>query len=161
MSTDDLRTHLRSILPEHMLPATYAIVEALPLTPSGKLSRNNLPDPNEAAPRSIAGSVPRTPVEIALARLWSEILEVDSVGVQDNFFELGGHSLLATRVVSRIRDEFGADLPVRLMFDNPTIEALALATVESILEKRGDDQIARLLADLEQMPDEAAHSLTR
>lgn len=73
-----------------MLPATYAIVEALPLTPSGKLSRNNLPDPNEAAPRSIAGSVPRTPVEIALARLWSEILEVDSVGVQDNFFELGG-----------------------------------------------------------------------
>jgi acyl carrier protein len=95
-------------------------------------------------------------VEIALARLWSEILQVPSVGIKDNFFELGGHSLLATRVISRIRDEFGAELPVRLMFDNPTVEALALATVESMREKRGDDQIARLLAELEQMPDEAA-----
>ncbi|WP_338426260.1 amino acid adenylation domain-containing protein [Sphingopyxis kveilinensis] len=161
VSPDDLRAHLRAILPEHMIPATYVVMESLPLTPSGKLSRSNLPDPNEATSRSITGAVPRTPVEIALARLWSEILEVESVGVQDNFFELGGHSLLATRVVSRIRDDFGVDLPVRLMFDNPTVEALALAIVESMLEKRGDDQIARLLADIEQMPDEAAHSLTR
>jgi len=68
----------------------------------------------------------------------------------------GGHSLLATRVISRIRDEFGADLPVRLMFDNPTVEALAIATVEAMLETRGDDQIARLLADLEQTPEEVS-----
>ena len=138
-----------------MIPATYVIVGSLPLTPSGKLSRSNLPDPQEETSHSITGAIPRTPVEIALARLWSEILQVQSVGIKDNFFELGGHSLLATRVISRIRDEFGAELPVRLMFDNPTIEALALATVESMLEKRGDDQIARLLAELEQMPEEA------
>jgi hypothetical protein len=129
---------------------------SLPLTPSGKLSRSNLPDPQEEASHSIAGAVPRTPVEIALVRLWSEILQVPSVGIKDNFFELGGHSLLATRVISRIRDEFGAELPVRLMFDNPTVEALALATVEAMLEKRGDNQVARLLAELEQMPDKAA-----
>ncbi|WP_457812474.1 amino acid adenylation domain-containing protein [Sinorhizobium meliloti] len=156
VSTEDLRAHLRTILPEHMIPTSYVIMESLPLTPSGKLSRSNLPDPHEAASRPIIGAVPSTPVEIALARLWSEILQVDKVGVKDNFFELGGHSLLATRVVSWIRDEFGVDLPVRLMFDNPTVEALALATVEGMLETRGDDQIARLLADLEQMPEEAA-----
>lgn len=155
VSTEDLRAHLRAILPEQMIPATYVIVGSLPLTPSGKLSRSNLPDPQEEAPHSITGAVPRTPVEIALVRLWSEILQVQSVGIRDNFFELGGHSLLATRVISRIRDEFGAELPVRLMFDNPTVEALALATVEAMLEKRGDDQIARRLAELGQMPDEA------
>ncbi|MGY2990309.1 amino acid adenylation domain-containing protein [Bradyrhizobium sp. USDA 4508] len=156
VSTEDLRAHLRAILPEQMIPATYVIVGSLPLTPSGKLSRSNLPDPQEEASHSITGAVPRTPVEIALARLWSEILQVPSVGIKDNFFELGGHSLLATRVISRIRDKFGAELPVRLMFDNPTVEALALATLESMQEKRGDEQIARLLAELEQMPDEAA-----
>ncbi|RXH11368.1 amino acid adenylation domain-containing protein [Bradyrhizobium guangzhouense] len=160
VSTEDLRAHLRAILPEQMIPATYVIVGSLPLTPSGKLSRNNLPDPQEEASHSTAGAVPRTPVEIALVRLWSDILQVPSVGIKDNFFELGGHSLLATRVISRIRDEFGAELPVRLMFDNPTVEALAQATVESMMEKRGDDQIDRLLAKLEQTPEEAAHSLT-
>lgn len=159
VSTEDLRAHLRAILPDQMIPGTYVIMGSLPLTPSGKLSRSNLPDPQEEPSHSITGAIPRTPVEIALARLWSEILQVQSVGIKDNFFELGGHSLLATRVISRIRDEFGAELPVRLMFDNPTIEALALATVESMLEKRGDDQIARLLAEVEQMPDEAAYSL--
>jgi len=156
VSTEDLRTHLRAILPEQMIPATYVIMGSLPLTPSGKLSRSNLPDPQEEVSHFTTGAVPRTPVEIALARLWSEILQVENVGIKDNFFELGGHSLLATRVISRIRDEFGADLPVRLMFDNPTVEALALATLDSMLEKRGDDQIARRLAELEQMPDEAA-----
>ncbi|MCF6751043.1 phosphopantetheine-binding protein, partial [Escherichia coli] len=111
-STEDLRAHLRAILPEQMIPATYVVVGSLPLTPSGKLSRSNLPDPQGEASHSVTGAVPRTPVEIALARMWSEILQVPSVGIKDNFFELGGHSLLATRVISRIRDEFGAELPV-------------------------------------------------
>ncbi len=156
VSTEDLRAHLRAILPEHMIPTSHVIMGSLPLTPSGKLSRSNLPDPHEAASSPGIGALPSTPVEIALARLWSEILQVENVGVKDNFFELGGHSLLATRVISRIRDEFGADLPVRLMFDNPTVEALAIATVEAMLETRGDDQIARLLADLEQTPEEVS-----
>jgi acyl-coenzyme A synthetase/AMP-(fatty) acid ligase/acyl carrier protein len=150
VSTEDLRAHLRAILPEQMIPATYTIMESLPLTPSGKLNRNNLPDPQEETSHSVTDAIPRTPVEIALVRMWCEILQVHSVGIKDNFFELGGHSLLATRVISRIRDEFGAELPVRLMFDNPTVEALALAIVESMLKKGGDNQIA----------DAAAHSLT-
>lgn len=150
VSSEDLRAHLRAILPEQMIPAAYIIMGSLPLTPSGKLSRSNLPDPQEETSHSVTSAIPRTPVETALVRLWCEILQVQSVGIKDNFFELGGHSLLATRVISRIRDEFGADLPVRLMFDQPTVEALALAIVESTLEKRGGDQIA----------DAAAHSLT-
>jgi len=132
VSTEDLRAHLRAILPEQMIPATYIIMASLPLTPSGKLSRSNLPDPQEETSHSVADAIPRTPVEIAMVRMWCEILQVQSVGIKDDFFELGGHSLLATRVISRIRDEFGVELPVRLMFDNPTVESLALATVESI-----------------------------
>lgn len=155
VSPEDLRAHLRALLPEHMIPTSHVVMGSLPLTPSGKLSRSHLPDPNEAVSSPGIAALPTTPVEIALARLWSEVLQVEAVGIKDNFFDLGGHSLLATRVISRIRDEFGADLPVRLMFDKPTVEALALATVEAMRETQAGDQVADLRADLESRPEES------
>jgi amino acid adenylation domain-containing protein len=157
-SVQELRRHLASLLPEYMIPSSFAVLSSLPLTPSGKLNRRALPGPDSPAaatelPPAIAA---RTPVEEAFTRIWREILELPRVGVQDNFFELGGHSLLATRVISRIRDEFNVDLPVRRMFETPTIEALALSVVEATLEAQNLDETAQLLAEIEQMSDEEA-----
>ncbi|HST62930.1 MAG TPA: amino acid adenylation domain-containing protein [Longimicrobium sp.] len=120
----ELRAHLRGSLPEYMVPGAFMALEGLPLTPSGKLDRRALPAPAQGG----AGEdyeAPRTPEQEALAGIWAELLRVERVGVHDNFFELGGHSLLATRVVSRVRQELGVDLPLRALFEAPTVEGLA------------------------------------
>ncbi|HYH45005.1 MAG TPA: amino acid adenylation domain-containing protein, partial [Thermoanaerobaculia bacterium] len=121
-----LRGHLQDRLPEFMIPSAWVPLEALPLTPNGKVDRRALArlgvpraEPAEAA------VAPRTPTEELLAGLWTEILKLERVGVEDDFFELGGHSLLATRVVSRVREAFGVELPVRALFESPRIAALA------------------------------------
>lgn len=156
-TVQDLRRHLASLLPEYMVPSSFAVMASLPLTPSGKLNRRALPAPDLPATAELASAIAaRTPVEEALTRIWREILELPRVGVQDNFFELGGHSLLATRVISRIRDEFNVDLPVRRMFETPTIEALALSVVEATLAAQSLDETAQLLAEIEQMSEEEA-----
>jgi amino acid adenylation domain-containing protein len=156
-TVQDLRRHLGALLPEYMMPSSFALMGSLPLTPSGKLNRRALPAPDLPAAVELASAIAaRTPVEEALTRIWREILELPRVGVQDNFFELGGHSLLATRVISRIRDEFNVDLPVRRMFETPTIEALALSVVEATLSAQSLDETAQLLAEIEQMSDEEA-----
>ncbi len=121
---DALRAHLLRTLPEYMVPAAFAVVERLPLTPNGKLDVRALPAPALAAGE--AGHVaPRTPVEEVLAAVWAEVLGVERVGVHDGFFELGGHSLLATRIVSRVREALGVELPLRAFFDAPTVAGLA------------------------------------
>jgi amino acid adenylation domain-containing protein len=132
---DDLRAHLRRTLPEHMVPSAFVSIDAVPLTRNGKVDRAALPAPDFAADeRRIA---PRTPVEAVLAELWASLLGLDAVGVEDDFFDLGGHSLLATRVVSRVREVFGVEATVRLLFEAPTVAALA-RRVEAL---RGADPI--------------------
>ncbi|MFY0566439.1 amino acid adenylation domain-containing protein [Archangium lansingense] len=130
-STAELRTHLKQHLPEHMVPSTFVVLEQLPLTPNGKINRKALPAP-EASNDTAAGYIaPRTPTEEKLASIWSEVLSVPRVGAEDNFFELGGHSLLATRVLSRLRTAFQVELPVRALFEAPTLSALALKIDEA------------------------------
>ena len=135
-TTTDLRRFLADRLPEHMIPAVFVPLESFPLTPSGKLDRRALPKPEGDRPRLEKEYVPpASEVEEALAAIWAEALGVERVGVLDNFFELGGHSLLATQVVARIRERLQVDLPLIALFQMPTIEQLAVAVEEAILDK--------------------------
>ena len=121
-----LREHLKGRLPEFMIPSAFVMLEAFPLTPSGKVDRRTLPEPGLAAGRRhLATVAPRGPVEELIAGIWCELLRVDRVGSDDSFFELGGHSLLATQLVSRLRRVFGVELPVRQLFEAPTLSRLA------------------------------------
>jgi amino acid adenylation domain-containing protein len=131
---DELRQFLKERLPDYMIPSAFVSLEALPLTPSGKLDRNALPTPSRARSTRADYVPPRTPVEEALAHVWAEVLEVEPLGVHDDFFELGGHSLLATQIASRIRDLFQIDLPLRTLFDAPTIAGIG-AKIEQTLHR--------------------------
>ena len=133
-----LRGRLEEKLPDYMIPASFVILDALPLTPNGKVDRRALPAPDET--RSGGDFVaPSTPVEELLARLWAEVLGIESVGMRDDFFALGGHSLLATRLISRVRESFGVELPVRSLFEAPTVRDLA-GHVEAALRNRTGEQ---------------------
>ncbi|MCA9937733.1 MAG: amino acid adenylation domain-containing protein, partial [Anaerolineales bacterium] len=115
---------LRQKLPDYMIPSTYVLLEKLPLTSSGKLDRRNLPAPDSLLPaRSL--TPPRTPVEEIIVDIWTQVLPASPIGRDDNFFSLGGHSLLATRVINRLRQTFATDLPLRLLFEEPTVARLA------------------------------------
>ncbi|HEX8271798.1 MAG TPA: amino acid adenylation domain-containing protein, partial [Longimicrobiaceae bacterium] len=119
-----LRAHLAERLPEYMVPAAFVHMDALPVNPNGKLDRRALPAP-DLAPTGERYEAPRTPAEEVLAGIWAEVLGVERVGVEDGFFDLGGHSLLATRVVSRVRQVFGVEVPLRALFEGPTVAELA------------------------------------
>ncbi|HEU4342757.1 MAG TPA: condensation domain-containing protein, partial [Candidatus Binatia bacterium] len=129
LSVTELRNFLEQKLPQYMIPSGFVTLEALPRNPNGKVDRNALP-PDSQRPLLDQGFVePRTEIEELVARVWREVLKLKEVGVYDNFFKLGGHSLLATRVISRIRDLFHIDMPLRTVFQAPTIVGLAQAVV--------------------------------
>ncbi|MFL6202421.1 MAG: amino acid adenylation domain-containing protein, partial [Thermoanaerobaculia bacterium] len=118
-----LRAHLRAGLPDYMVPSFFVFLDAMPVTANGKVDRRALPAPDRD--RSEAqGAAPGTPTELALAALWREILGVERIGLHDSFFDLGGHSLRATQVISRLRQTCGVDLPLRLLFEAPTVAGL-------------------------------------
>ncbi|HEY7510304.1 MAG TPA: amino acid adenylation domain-containing protein, partial [Vicinamibacteria bacterium] len=119
-----LRGDLLERLPEYMVPSAFVSLPALPLSPNGKVDRRALPAPGETAPGR-RGGVLRTPAEEALAAIWADVLGRGPVGPEDNFFELGGHSLLATRVVSQARRTFEVEIPLRALFEAPTVRGLA------------------------------------
>ncbi len=134
----ELRERLRERLPEYMVPSVVVALEALPLTPSGKTDRRALPAPGraDAADTFLA---PRTPVEEILAGIWAAVLKAERVGVRDDFFALGGHSLVGTQVAARVRDAFRVELPLRALFEAPTVEGLAARVERARAESAGED----------------------
>jgi amino acid adenylation domain-containing protein len=149
-SLRNLRRVLMEAIPAYMVPSTFVLLDALPKTPNGKLDAAALPVPASTRPElddSYQG--PRTPVEETLTEIWMNVLGLDRVGVHDNFFELGGHSLLATRVISRARDAFFVELPLRDLFLNPTVAGLAMAIAERQAERVAPAELERLLSELE------------
>jgi amino acid adenylation domain-containing protein len=121
----ELQEWLRARLPDYMVPAAYVFLTALPLSPNGKVDRKALPQPEpEAGRREFAA--PGTPTEVLLAKIWSEALGVERIGLEDNFFDLGGHSLLATRLISRIRKTFHIDLGLSALLQSPKLGGLAM-----------------------------------
>ncbi|MEV6681883.1 amino acid adenylation domain-containing protein [Streptomyces erythrochromogenes] len=122
-TTAELRSWLEDRLPRHMVPSGFVVLDALPLTPHGKLDRKALPVP-QAPATNPRGRMPRTPQESVLADLFAEVLGIPSVTIDDNFFELGGHSLLATRLISRIRTTLHTEVPLATLFQHPTIATL-------------------------------------
>lgn len=148
LSSTVLRSMLAKKLPRYMLPALFVQLRVMPKTPGGKLDRMALPIPQQAIAESFVP--PATPLEKSLVSIWCELLGLDQVSVNANFFELGGHSLLAVQLQTRIRESIGVDLPLRALFEHPTIEALAVALVEAQLSELDDQDFERLLLELEQ-----------
>ena len=150
-----LRHHLMERLPDYMMPSAFVVVEAFPLTPNGKVDRQALPAPEQAGRRIDATvSVPRTPIEVALAEIWSEVLGVDRISRDDSFFELGGHSLMATQVISKIREVFCVELPFVSLFEAPTIGGLAVTVLKTLTEQTDRHTLARLLGEIEQLSEQ-------
>ncbi|HEY9640849.1 MAG TPA: amino acid adenylation domain-containing protein, partial [Coleofasciculaceae cyanobacterium] len=136
----DLRQFLKSKLPDYMLPSTFVRLDALPLTANGKVDRRALqllaptPEPVDSP------QMPQTTIEQTIATLWQQILGLEQIGIHDNFFEIGGHSLLATQLMSRVRDAFQMEVPLRNLFETPTIAGLA----NTIATMRWTTQLHRL-----------------
>jgi acyl carrier protein len=170
-----LRAFLEERLPPHAVPQRFLALDRMPLTPNGKVDRRELArrvaEAGAAPPEAPEGHVaPRTRLEQALAEIWTGFLPVARVGVRDDFFDLGGHSLIATRIAARIRRDFGVALPLAVLFEEPTVERLALvleaegaafgrpgqaapaagpAGAESLSEEELDALLGRMLAERE------------
>ncbi|MCY1016471.1 non-ribosomal peptide synthetase [Pyxidicoccus sp. MSG2] len=125
LSASQVREAMKGALPEFMVPSAFVGLPALPLTANGKVDRKALPAPEAESASEGGASAPRTAMEEVVAGIWAPLLGLERVGADDNFFTLGGHSLLATRVVSRLREVLGRAVPVRLLFEAPTVAALA------------------------------------
>ncbi|MBX9256330.1 amino acid adenylation domain-containing protein [Desmonostoc muscorum CCALA 125] len=150
-----LRNFLKTKLPDYMIPAAFVFIEELPLTRNGKINRRALPIP-DASQRNleVAFVAPRTPTEQELATIWAEVLKLKQIGIHDNFFELGGHSLLATQVISRLRETFSLEFPLRYLFENPTIAELAQKVITQQIEQAGNDALAEILGEVDGLSEE-------
>ncbi|MGH0593689.1 amino acid adenylation domain-containing protein [Bacillus pretiosus] len=127
LTIGNIRQYLSTKLPDYMVPSAYVLLEEMPLTTNGKINRGALPKPSQDRPDLSSEYVaPKNGVEELIAGTWSSILEIEQVGMNDNFFELGGHSLLATQVVSMLRDAFLINLPLRALFEAPTVRELSV-----------------------------------
>ena len=157
-SSKQLREFLGERLPEYMLPSSFVVLDALPLTTTGKVNRNALP--NQIGVEAEENySAPRTALEQVLAGIFSEVLSLERVGVNDSFFDLGGHSLLATQVVSRVREAFQLELPLRKLFKAPSVTRLAASILEDEAKRERVERTAELLLKLATLSDEEVDDL--
>ncbi|TAE58570.1 MAG: amino acid adenylation domain-containing protein [Nostocales cyanobacterium] len=152
LTPDKLRKYLKEKLPDYMIPAAFVFLENLPLTPNGKINRRALPIPDTSQRNLETDFVPpSTSIEKEIATIWIEVLKIKEIGIKDNFFELGGHSLLATQAISRLKETFTLDFPLRYLFENPTIAELAQKVIEQQIEQAENDELAQILAEVDQL----------
>ncbi len=149
-----LRNWLQQKLPDYMIPAAFVPMESLPLTLNGKLDRAALPSPDQYGGPGDDFVAPTSPLEMLIAEVWSEVLGVAQVGLNDNFFEIGGHSLMAMQVIARLRELFQVQLPLRILFETPTIGGMVDSMLEDPQKKVAIEKTARLLMQLSQLSDE-------
>ena len=167
-TSSELRSFLKAKLPNYMIPSAFVFLDALPLTASGKLDRRYLPAPDQTRLEGVSSFAlpaadscrlemnekfvaPRNPIEQKVAVIWAELLGLEQVGIHDNFFDLGGHSLLATQVIARVRRAFRMEIPLRALFEKPTVEELALTITE---EMQGKEEVAGILVEVESLSEE-------
>lgn len=158
----ELRSYLADKLPAYMIPTHFVPLDSLPLTGSGKIDRLKLPDPADVETRPDREPTyiaPRTEVEQFLSDCWCDLLQLDQVSIRDNFFDLGGHSLTATQLVSRIRDQFGVELPLYSVFERPTIELLALEIIQRQASLEEASDLEALLSELESLSEQDSEAL--
>jgi amino acid adenylation domain-containing protein len=157
---DELRAFLRTRLPGYAVPSTVVFLEALPLSPNGKVDRRSLPPPDEGRP-DLGSDVtpPRTPTEEVIADIWGEALELTALGVHDNFLDLGGHSLTAAGIVARVQDRLRVQIPLPALFEAPTIAGFSMA-VEEVGREQGVDvrRVAETLRMVMDLPEAAAQA---
>jgi acyl carrier protein len=138
VGSSQMQRFLRMSLPEFMVPAAFVWLDELPLTPAGKVDYRRLPQLESVTEaRETEFFAPRTPIEQALADLWSELLGVEKVGIHDSFFDLGGHSLLLVKMNARLEQQFQLSLPLGILFEAPTVEQLATLLLERLLAAAG------------------------
>jgi amino acid adenylation domain-containing protein len=143
-----IRLQLSHNLPDYMLPSAFVVMQSWPLTPNGKVDKTVLPAPEGDVPLTSEYIEPRNETEQTIAAIWCDVLGLEKVGVLDNFFELGGHSLLATQVMARIKEQLHSELELKIIFEYPTIDGLAMQVLENELSGLEGDDMADLLAEL-------------
>jgi amino acid adenylation domain-containing protein len=159
-SVGTLRRAMAEKLPDHMIPSTFVLLDAMLLTPNGKVDRQNLAEADNPRPElQAAYAAPRTLVEKILARIWADVIGLEQVGIHDNFFELGGDSLSATRVVSRVLKHFQLEIPLKFLFQAPTIAAMGALITVCQGQGLDENELGKLLNEVESLSDEEVQQL--
>jgi acyl-CoA synthetase (AMP-forming)/AMP-acid ligase II/acyl carrier protein len=167
LDVESLRVHLGRLLPDHMVPAAFVTLDRWPLTANGKLDRRALPAPEAGAYANRPYEAPTGDIEELLAQVWQDVLGVRRVGRRDNFFELGGHSILAMQVMTRLRSRLSIEIPMKLLFQFPTLEPFAVKIEErrqaSLVDDitQGTNDMEALLERVAAMPEDEARELVR
>ena len=160
-SINELRNFLKTKLPEHMIPAAFVFLGSLPLTANGKVDRKALPAPDQRRPELEEAFVaPRTIIEEIVAHIWSDVLQLEKIGIHDNFFALGAHSLLATQMIARIRQLLGTELPLRAVFEATTVEKMTVMIIQEQSKQSNQEDVAAILSEVESLTDKAAERLS-
>jgi SAM-dependent methyltransferase/acyl carrier protein len=142
------RQFLEKQLPDYMIPSSFRLLEFMPLTPNGKIDHRNLPLLDMSQQIKVDFVAPRTPIEEILAGAWSDVLGLKRISIHDNFFELGGHSLLATQLMIKIQEVFSVNLPLHLLFENPTVAKLSKLLLIQIMEQTDNDVLGKVLEEI-------------
>jgi acyl carrier protein len=163
VSPEQLRAYLGRFLPAYMVPGVIIELATFPLTPNGKIDRQALPDPDrEQRMVGTAFVPPQTELQEQLAEIWYQLLKLSHISIYDNFFDLGGHSLLITRLAARIRNTFEVNIPLRDLFEAPTIELMASRIEQcqlELFEQAGDESLKQMLSSLEDLSEDEIHLL--